>query len=57
MTVSEIAYHLKVSAVQMAKKLDEMIGDKGRGEVIESGTKDEMLAKTEQTSKESRHRK
>ena len=57
MTVSEITYHLKVSAVQMAKKLDEMIGDKGRGEVIESGTKDEMLAKTEQTSKESRHRK
>ena len=57
MTVSEIAYHLKVSAVQMAKKLDVMIGGKGWDEVIESNNRNEMLAKTMQKSKESGHRK
>lgn len=44
-TVSEVAHDLKESAVQMAKKLDEKIGGKGRDEVIESDTKDEMLVK------------
>ena len=34
MTVSEVAQNLKESAVQMAKKLDEMIGGKGTGKEI-----------------------